>query len=193
MMKIIGLTGPTGAGKSTVSAALRENGFFIADGDLIAREIVMKGSPVLTLLADAFGQEILSPDGELIRSELAKRAFKDEKSLALLNSVTHPEIDRIIFDRIGRAKGFKAAVIDAAALIESKIANKCDLLCVVTAPDEIRLQRIMNRDGISEEAALLRMNAQHPASFYTERADIVINNFPPYSLDEELKKITSLF
>lgn len=192
-MKIIGLTGPTGSGKSTVVKALSKDDFFIVDGDKVAREIVEKGSPVLKRLADAFGKDILSSDGTLIRSELAKRAFRDEKSLALLNSITHPEIDRIIFDRISKVSGCKAAVIDAAALIESKISDKCDLLLAVTAPDDIRLQRVMARDGISKEAALLRMRAQKDNSFYTEKADIVINNYPPYSLDEEIKKITSLF
>lgn len=192
-MKIIGLTGPTGSGKSTVSALLKEKGFFIADGDAVAREIVEKGSPVLFRLADAFGSDILSGDGELIRSKLAEKAFKDNDSLSLLNSITHPAIDKIIFDRINRATGYTAAVIDAAALIESKIADKCDILCVVVAPDDVRLKRITARDGISEEAATLRMNAQKDNSFYTEKADIVINNYPPYSLDEELKKITSLF
>ncbi len=192
-MKIIGLTGPTGAGKSTVSSALSKNGFYIADGDAVAREIVEKGSSVLPVLANAFGSGILSPDGSLIRSELAKRAFKDEESLSLLNSITHPEIDRIIFDRISHASGFRAAVIDAAALFESRISEKCDLIAVVTAPKEIRLNRIMARDGISEESALLRMNAQKDSDYYTEKADIVIHNYPPYSLDEEIKKITSLF
>ena len=192
-MKIIGLTGPTGAGKSTVSKMLQDNGFFVADGDAVAREIVEKGSPVLEKLVDVFSKDILSSDGNLIRSELAKRAFKDEESLALLNSITHPEIDRIIFDRINNAEGCKGAIIDAAALIESKIADKCDILCVVTAPKEIRLQRVMERDGISEEAAKTRMSAQKEDSFYTEKADIVINNYPPYDLDEEIKKITSLF
>ncbi len=192
-MKTIGLTGPTGAGKSTVSAILSKNGFYIADGDAVAREIVGKGSSLLLTLAEAFGSDILTPDGTLIRSELAKRAFKDEDSLSLLNSITHPEIDRIIFERIGMASGFKAAVIDAAALFESKISEKCDFVAVVTAPKEIRLQRIMARDGISEDSALLRMNAQKDSDYYTEKADIVINNYPPYSLDEEIKKITSLF
>ena len=93
-MLIIGLTGKTGAGKSTVSARLREKGCYIIDGDIIARQITEKGSDILPLLQKAFGNDILDENDELIRKRLAERAFSSKENTALLNSITHPEITR---------------------------------------------------------------------------------------------------
>ena len=187
-MQIIGLTGPTGAGKSTVSARLRELGFYIADGDAIAREVAAPGEPLLAQLAEAFGADILE-NGVLRRRELARRAFAGKDTLQTLNRLMHPAIEKRMFERIAAPPDCKAAVIDAAALIESGIYKRCDLVAVVTAPPEVRLARIMARDGIGEADALVRIGAQQPDAFYTEKADVVLRNFPPYSLDAEIQKL----
>lgn len=187
-MQIIGLTGPTGAGKSTVSARLRELGFYIADGDAIAREVAAPGEPLLAQLAEAFGADILE-NGVLRRRELARRAFAGKDTLQTLNRLMHPAIEKRMFERIAAHPDCKAAVIDAAALIESGIYKRCDLVAVVTAPPEVRLARIMARDGIGEADALVRIGAQQPDAFYTEKADVVLRNFPPYSLDAEIQKL----
>lgn len=186
---IIGLTGQSGAGKSTVSAKLANWGFFIIDGDLIAREVVCKNSPVLERLALAFGGEIIREDGSLDRSLLAKKAFSSPENTQLLNSLTHPAITRKVCERIDTAvrENYRAALIDAAALLESEIAGFCDFIVSVVAPQEIRLERICARDGISHEDALIRINAQKPEEYYRERSDIIIRNYPPFELDDEIK------
>ncbi len=191
-MKIIGLTGKTGSGKSTVSEMLNAQGFGIVDGDVVARQVVEKGSSLLPVLAESFGSDILNPDGSLNRKKLSEKAFANEQATDKLNKLMHPvilkEIDRQVknfFD-----SGVENVVVDAAALIECKYNEKCDLFVVVTAPYEVRLKRIMSRDNISEEAARLRMDAQKCDEFYFEKADIIINNFEPNLLENEIKKIT---
>lgn len=190
-MFVIGLTGPTGAGKSTVSRALSAHGFYVADGDAYARLVTAAGSPVLKELANAFGDDTILPSGGLDRRLLASRAFSSPEKTELLNSITHPAITERIFSDIKRAErdGFDTAVIDAAALIESGIAEKCDLLAVVTAPPEIRLERILSRDGMSRADALRRMEAQKNEEYYKEFADIIIRSYPPYSLESELSRL----
>lgn len=187
-MKVIGLTGPTGAGKSTVSEKLRQRGFYIADGDRIAREIVEPGAPVLEKLCEAFGSDILD-EGVLNRRELARRAFSDAQSLQTLNAIMHPAIEAQMFREIAAHPEAKGAVIDAAALIESGIDKRCDLLAVVTAPLDVRIERIMARDGISKADAMVRIGAQHPESFYTEKADVVLRNFSPYTIEAEIERL----
>lgn len=189
-MTIIGLTGPTGAGKTTIAALLAREGFLVLDGDRIAREAMQPGSPLLPRLAEAFGGDILLPDGNLDRRLLARRAFASEETTALLNALTHPEIERRMFDEIAAHPDCPAAVIDAAALIESGISQKCDLLAVVLAPQEVRLARILARDGISPEDAETRMRAQHPDSFYTDKADVVLLNDGAHAPETEIRKIT---
>ena len=193
-MKVFGLTGKTGAGKSTVAEKLLSLGFYIIDGDKIAREITEKGKPALKELANEFGCDIIKEDGSLDRKLLASRAFKDKRSTAKLNGITHPIIKAEFENELKKAEteGFSYAAIDAAALLESSCKDLCEKIIVVTAPEEIRLSRILKRDGITEEQALTRMNAQFPDEYYKEKADIIIRNYPPFesSIDETLKELT---
>ena len=193
-MKIFGLTGKTGAGKSTVASKLEAMGFYVIDGDLIARNITRKGKPALKELAKEFGCDIITEDGSLDRKKLASRAFKDKESTAKLNSITHPIIKAEFETEIEKAeeKGFSYAVIDAAALLESNCKDLCEKIIVVTAPEDIRLSRILQRDGITKEQALTRMNAQFPDEYYNEKADILIRNYPPFEKDTDhiLKELT---
>ncbi|MCM1365256.1 MAG: dephospho-CoA kinase [Faecalibacterium sp.] len=186
-MKVYGLTGKSGAGKSTAAKILAENGFYIIDGDKIAHQITEKGSPILPVLAKRFGEDILT-EGILDRKKLAARAFSDEQSTNALNTITHPEIDRIFKEEIAKAErlGFEFCVIDAAALLESPSRTLCEKIIVVTAPEQIRLERILRRDGISSEQALTRINAQKKDEYYIENADIIIRNYPPYVLEDEI-------
>ena len=186
-MKIFGLTGKTGAGKSTVASKLEAMGFYVIDGDLIARNITRKGKPALKELAKEFGCDIITEDGSLDRKKLASRAFKDKESTARLNDITHPIIKDEFIKELQKAEieGYKASVIDAAALLESSCKDLCEKIIVVTAPEEIRLQRILSRDNITEEQALTRMRAQFPDEYYNEKADILIRNYPPFEEDTD--------
>ena len=188
-MKVYGLTGKTGAGKSTVAEKLEKMGFCVIDGDKIARSITEKGKPAISMLANEFGCDIIEDDGSLNRKLLASRAFKDRESTAKLNAITHPII-KAEFEkelRKAEAEGFSFAVIDAAALLESSCKDLCEKIIVVTAPEEIRLSRILLRDGITKEQALIRINAQFPDEYYNEKADILIRNYPTYEKEIELK------
>lgn len=193
-MLIIGLTGKTGSGKSTVALLLKEKGCYIIDGDVIARQITEKGSEILPILQKAFGEDILDENGELIRKKLAQRAFSSKESTAILNSITHPVIKKRSEDEIAKAEnlGYKTAVIDAAAILDSDCKDLCDKIIVVTAPEEIRLERILSRDFITKEQALTRIKAQKSDEYYFRHADIIIRNYPPYDLDTEFLKLEEL-
>ena len=193
-MITLGLTGKTGAGKSTVANLLKEKDCYIIDGDIIARQITEKGSEVLPILQKAFGDDILDDNGELIRAVLAKRAFSSKENTALLNSITHPVIRQRCADEMAKAEslGYKTALIDAAALLDSDCKDLCDKIIVVTAPEDIRLQRILERDRITKEQAMTRINAQKSDEYYFSHADIIIRTYPPYDLQDEITKLEEL-
>ena len=173
---VIGITGQTGSGKTTLCTALREAGCEIIDGDIVARDAV-KNPAVLKALCDYFGNDIIA-DGSLDRRKLAGRAFSSEEGTKALNDITHPEITRIILDKIdsARAQGAKAAVIDAAALFESPLVPYCDIIVSVLAKLDTRIERIISRDSITREAALVRANAQGSEEYYASKSDIIIRN-----------------
>lgn len=185
--KIYGLTGQTGAGKTTVAELLRKKGYLTVDCDKIAHEVTQKGSPLLDELAEAFGADILT-DGVLDRKLLAQRAFSSEEKRQLLNSLTHPEITRrtLEFIRSNYTGEQRGVVIDAAALLDSELVRYCTEMIVVTAPESVRLERIMKRDSIDLGAAQMRIDAQPDERFYRDRADILIRNDGVNALDKEL-------
>lgn len=186
---VVGLTGPTGAGKGRVSEYLETLGCYVCDTDKVARELTVKGSPFLSVLANAFGEDIVDENGELRRRVLAERAFCDKEHQLILNSLMHPEIIRIAEERCIEAleNGASAAIIDAPLLFECGADKKCDTIISVIAPGEIRIQRIMERDSISREMAEKRMSVQHEDSFYTEKADFVVRSYEPFCVADELK------
>ncbi|MGN1193974.1 MAG: dephospho-CoA kinase [Acutalibacteraceae bacterium] len=190
-MTVWGLTGKSGSGKTTVAKLLCEKGFYVVDGDVLARKAVEKGSPVLKKLADFFGDDILLPDGTLDRRKTAERAFSTFENTKKLNEITHGEIDRLFSLEIEKAKkaGYENCIFDAAALLESPSKDRCDKIIVVTAPLEIRLKRILSRDSITEQEAMRRIKAQRDDEYYLSHADILIRNYPPFSLEDELSKI----
>lgn len=174
----IGLTGPTGAGKSTVAAYLAANGYPTLDADAAAREITAIGSPTLTTLAQTFGRDILLADGSLDRKTLAARAFADATATAQLNAITHPAIIGLMEIQAAalQANGAKAVILDAPLLFEAGMDAACDHTVAVIASDALRCQRIVQRDNLSAEAAALRMTAQPENTFYTDRAEVVLEN-----------------
>lgn len=192
-MKIIGLTGLTGAGKSTVAQKLMAYGCYHIDADKVAREVINNNVNVKNKLKKRFGNDVINADGTTNRPLLASRAFADEESTNALNEITHPavieEIKSIIKDM--EEVGYRGIIIDAIALFESGLDSLCDFNVTVIAPKEIRLERIMKRDNITEEKALERINAQKDESFFTSRADFVLWNYPPYDINVEIRPIVA--
>ena len=192
-MKIIGLTGLTGAGKSTVAQKLMAYGCYHIDADKVARDVINKDENVKNKLKKRFGCDVVNGDGTINRPVLASRTFADEQSTSDLNLITHPavtkEIQSIIKD-ISEV-GYRGIIIDAIALFESGEDALCDFTVAVVAPKEIRLERVMKRDNITEEKALERINAQKDESFFTSKADFVLWNYPPYDLNVEIRPIVA--
>ncbi len=186
---IVGLTGQTGAGKGYVSEYLTTMGCYICDTDKIARELTQKGSVFLSILSSHFGEDIIDENGELDRKLLAQKAFSDKEKQSLLNSLMHPEIIRIANERCIDAleNGATAAIIDAPLLFEAGGDKICDTVIAVTAPENLRLERIMTRDGITKQQAQTRMNAQHSDDFYTSRSEFTVRSYAPYNIADELK------
>lgn len=176
--QVIGLTGPTGAGKSTVCQALARAGYGIVDTDRLAREVVRPGSDCLRRLVEAFSPAILQADGSLDRRELARRAFAAPEQTRLLNDITHPAIVALCEAQLARfqEEGRRGAVIDAPLLFESGLSARCHRVVAVVAAPEVRLRRLRQRDGLPEEELRRRMAAQPDESAYTERADTVLRN-----------------
>lgn len=168
----IGLTGPTGAGKSAVSVVAKELGFQVINCDIIARRATEKGSIGLLRLAAVFGEDILNPDDTLNRKVLAEKAFSSKENTELLNKTLLPYIARLIDAEIKSDK----VLLDAPTLFESGVDSECDFTVAVLADSEIRLSRIIARDNIDETAARLRMSAGKDDAFYIEKADYILYN-----------------
>ncbi len=188
-MKVIGITGASGGGKSTFVKMLKIK---TVDADKIARQVVKKGEKCLSELTDFFGKEILRKDGTLDRKKLAQIAFSSKENTLKLNEITHPYINKKIKEEIDnhRNNGEKAVILDAPQLFEAGCEKYCDLTVAVLADKKIRLQRIIKRDKTSENSALLRIKSALPDSFFKEKCDIVIiNNDETDKLQKEAEKL----
>ncbi len=174
---VIGLTGQTGAGKSTVSSAMEKCGCGIINADKIAREVVEPKTDCIKMLTNAFGCDIINQDGGLNRKKLAEKAFSSAENTELLNAITHPHILKLTKQRIAEyfSNGCKIVVFDAPQLFESGSDKLCDIIVSVTASQECRLKRIIDRDGISREQALARMKVQLSEEYFKEHSDYIIN------------------
>ncbi len=172
MSIVIGLTGPTGSGKSSLSKIAEEFGFKVIDCDKTAREVTNKGTEGLMALVSAFGEDILLPDGNLNRKALANRAFKDSKSTELLNKTILPFIADIV---IKQSKN-QDTLLDAPTLFESGINKICNKTVAVLADRDIRLKRIIKRDNLTLKEAEIRINAGKDEAFFKKNADYVLYN-----------------
>ncbi len=174
MKYVLGLTGPTGAGKTDACAVAEKLGFHIVNCDLLARKAT-DDKNCLAALSEAFGEDILTPDGVLSRSELAKKAFVSKEKTELLNKTIFPFITALIKNEIEESESGKI-LLDAPTLYESGADVLCDDVIAVLSGREIRKKRIMLRDSISEEAAELRMSAGKPDEYYREKTQNIIYN-----------------
>lgn len=177
-MTVIGITGPTGAGKTTVLNVLSDLGGVILDCDTLYHDLTATCEPMRQELAERFGTDIFDKDGQLQRKALGAIVFEDEQALSDLNEITHRYVYRAVEQAVAAAKEEErpAVAIDAIALLESGLGCICDTTVAVTADDELRVQRIMARDNISEEYARKRVEAQKPSSWFEEHCDHVLRN-----------------
>ncbi|MGW5279702.1 dephospho-CoA kinase [Streptomyces collinus] len=190
MLKV-GLTGGIGAGKSEVSRLLVEHGAVLIDADRIAREVVAPGTPGLTAVVEAFGPDVLTPDGSLDRPGLGSIVFADPGKLATLNAIVHPLVgtrSRALED----AAADDAVVIhDVPLLTENGLASLYDLVIVVDTSPETQLDRLVRQRGMTEHDARARMAAQASREQRREIADIVIDNDVP--LDTLRKRVAEVW
>lgn len=177
-MTVIGITGPTGAGKTTVLNVLADLGGVILDCDALYHELTVNCEPMRQELSERFGADIFDKNGELRRKALGAIVFEDEQALADLNEITHRYVYSAVVQAIAAAgqEGRAAVAVDAIALLESGLGSLCDATVAVTADDELRVRRIMARDNIGEEYARKRVEAQKPSRWFEEHCDHVLRN-----------------
>lgn len=174
-VKVIGLTGMSGAGKSTACEIFRESGFDNINCDLICREIVEKGKPCLNEIADFFGNSVLTEGGELNRPQMGKLIFTDSEKRIALNGIMYPYVSYIVIKRI-LCTNNRYVIIDAPTLFESGIDDICDIIVSIVAERETLIKRVTRRDGIDEKSAAERLSSQHCSQYYAERSDFLISN-----------------
>ena len=194
-MKIIGLCGGSGSGKGSACKFFQEFGIPCIDTDAVYREITSAPGECLTALRNEFGSEIITESGTLNRKKLASIVFSDEDSnsrLEKLNEITHKFIldeTRHRLDNYG-AMDVVAAIVDAPALFESGFDRECDVLVLVVAEKELRISRIMSRDGITRKEAEQRINSQMSDADLITRCDYMIRNDHDLSyLKQEVKTV----
>lgn len=175
---VIGLTGTSGAGKTTVCEILRTHGCAIINSDSVAREVTEKGSVCLDELKAAFYGDIINPDGTLNRRRLGEIAFSSRERTDLLNKITHPHIMARINSIINEYKQSGAGIIilDAPQLFEAGANALCDKIAAVIADRSLAKTRIIARDKLDSQNAENRLSRSHDDGFFLSRADYIINN-----------------
>ncbi len=186
---MVGLTGGIGSGKSTVARMLADRGAVIVDADLIAREVVEPGKPALAALAEAFGPEILAPDGTLDRAALAARAFVTDEEKKRLEAITWPAIAEEFFRQIAAAPADRVVVHDVPLLVEGTRRDDYGAVIVVEAPNEVRLDRLEAR-GVARDDAERRIALQATDEERRAVATWVVDNSSDLAhLEEQVTRI----
>lgn len=176
-MKILGLTGGSGTGKSAACTAFARLGCGVIDADATYRTLCDTCEPMLKEIQNVFG-EVFSTDGKLDRKKLGAIVFADAQKLQQLNAITHPYIRQAARDAFAAysKRGCLLCIYDAPVLFEGQMETLCDKTCAVLAARNTRIARIVARDAITEEYAALRIDAQKDDAFYRERCDYVVQN-----------------
>lgn len=177
-MKIIGLTGGIGSGKSTAAQFLAELGAEVIDLDKAGHEALKKGGFVYKKVVKEFGEAILDYDGEIVRARLGRIVFKDREALQRLNTIVHPAIDKVVENKVSesRRKGVKVVVLEAAAMLEAEKTWQVDEVWVIKSKKKIILSRLKERSGYTEAEAKRRIKSQMKDKERIKHANVVINN-----------------
>ena len=173
-VKLIGLTGQSGAGKSTAAELFKQSGITVIDADALVAKIYESSPACLKAVAASFGQDVINPDGSLNRRLLAKRAFATKENTALLGAIVHPFVIAETLRILKTLSG--TAVFDAPQLFESNMDAVCDIIVSVTANEDVRLSRILGRDNVTEEQARDRIRAQFSEEFFRSHSDYTLEN-----------------
>ncbi|CAI9104908.1 OLC1v1003698C1 [Oldenlandia corymbosa var. corymbosa] len=191
-MRMVGLTGGIGSGKSTVSNLFKSHGIPVVDADVVARDVLKKGTGGWKKVVAAFGPDILLPDGEVDRPKLGRIVFSDPEKRQLLNRLLAPYISSGILKEVLKLwlKGCKIIVLDVPLLFEAKMDKWTKPIVVVWVDPETQLKRLMARDGTTEDDAASRINAQMSLDLKRTKADFVIDNTGSLAeLNEEFQKV----
>ena len=169
---IIGITGGSGCGKTTLLNLIRDQGGLVMDCDAIYHDLLKTDMAMLSAIEARFPGTV--ENGALNRKKLGGIVFSDEKALLSLNAITHSAVKKEVLRRLEQKPAL--AAIDAIGLFEGGLAELCDVTVAVTAPEEMRVQRLVKRDGISESYARSRIAAQHTDAWFREHCDYVLEN-----------------
>ncbi len=172
---VVGITGQTGAGKSLAVCLMAQADWLTLDADAIARRVVQPNTPCLAALVKRFSADILYEDGSLNRQKLADIAFATPEDTQALNAIVHPAVIEEITNALEHTT-LSAVLIDAPLLFQAGLDKLCDITVAITAPEEERVRRICERDGIRKEQAMARINAQPSEEYYRKRATLVLEN-----------------
>ena len=177
-MLVIGLTGPTGAGKGAVASIFERYKIPVINADRVYHELISPPSSCLQELVQSFGKHILLPDGNLDRRALGSIVFNDPAARERLNAITHRYVMEEVKSQMERLRieGVPVAIFDAPQLFEADAHRACGAVISVLADRKLRLERIMARDGISAEDAMRRINAQKSDTFFKTHSDYIIEN-----------------
>lgn len=190
---VLGLTGGIASGKSLVAACFAELGAIVVSADVLAREIVNPGSPVLDALVKAFGPEVLTEQGGLNREALGRRVFADSSARGLLEKITHPAIAHLAECRLAELRNatHDLIVYEAPLLFEAGAEARVDQVLVVVVDPQVQMERLCLRDRLSSTEAQQRVSAQWPQADKVKRADFVIDNSG--SLQQTRASVEALF
>jgi dephospho-CoA kinase len=172
---VVGLTGPIGAGKSTVAAMLRELGAKVLDADAIARDELVRGTVGYSAVIQRFGTEVLGEDKEIDRRKLAEKVFGDPRELDALERILHPRVIARILEARSLLTPADVLVVEAIKLLDTPLRRACDRVWIVVAPRQTMLARLAGR-GVSEDEALRRLRHQPTEDEFREAADAIIVN-----------------
>jgi dephospho-CoA kinase len=174
---LVGLTGGLGAGKSTVARMLGDRGAVVIDADDLSRRALEPGTRAYQQVCDLFGDQVVQPSGALDRTAIAERVFGDESLRRALESITHPEVFRLLAEEVETLRGTDSVIVfDAPLLVESGFHRAVDVVVVVTAPEAVQLERVREARRMSEEDARARLRAQADPADREAVAHIVIEN-----------------